>query len=456
MQSYTGGQAEAEITRLRGAVSGQTIAAGALDYGRTEVNCLAFAVGFYFSFRQAIVLLSVNLLGLAPSTGSAVSLCIDLLLLGLVSFDSVGATRRSLGSLLRQPTIRWVFVFLAFSGISLAWSGTVSLPDSFAYWLGLAMDVATVTLLLRSGTLVNESHSLMKGFIWSACCLALIAWIMPAPADLRLGDEQFFNANEIGNLCAFALFFAQYLTRCRDGKWGWAKGFLLVTLIRSLSKATLGAFVASECVLLISDRSMSRKAKTYLLTAALLLVLVFWGLFVAYYNVYTTAGNQAETLTGRTAIWLYALNAIKDHPWTPWIGHGFDSWWKVVPPFGGELFEARHAENELLQQVYAYGLVGAVMLIGLYGSLYRQLRKLQPGPTRLLFLCLLLFIVIRGLAEADAFDLLLPLWSMVMISGLAGYERSLAEEAATAVTGKQRQAYRPPGSAGSAQPAPAP
>lgn len=437
-------------------MSAETTAAGALDSGRTEVRNLAFAVGFYFSFRLAIVLLSVNLLGLAPSTGSALSLGLDLLLLGLASFASLGASRRSFSSLLRQPAIRWVFVFLAFSGISLAWSETASLPDSLAYWLGLAMDVATMTLLLRSGTLVDESNSIMKGFIWGSCCLALVAWIMPAAPDLRLGDEQFFNANEIGNLCAFALFFAQYLTRCRDGKWGWAKGFLLVTLIRSLSKATLAAFVASECVLLISDRSISRKAKAYLLTAALLLTAVFWGLFEAYYNVYTTTGNQAETLTGRTAIWLYAVNGVMDHPWTPWIGHGFDSWWKVVPPFAGGQFEARHAENELLQQVYAYGAVGVVILIGLYGSLYRQLRKLQPGPTRLLFLCLLLFILIRGLVEADAFDLLLPLWSIVMISGLVQYERSFAGAIAAAVSGRQRPVSNSPGNAGSAQPLPAP
>jgi hypothetical protein len=90
--------------------------------------------------------------------------------------------------------------------------------------------------------------------------------------------------------------------------------------------------------------------------------------------------------------------------------------WKVIPPFGPEQFEARHAENELLTQFYAFGLVGVCLLIGIYGSLYRQIRRLSQGPVRIVLLSLLLFVVVRGLAEAEAFDLLLPLWSIVLIS----------------------------------------
>jgi O-antigen ligase len=279
-----------------------------------------------------------------------------------------------------------------------------------------------VLLLFHSGSTVEVAQSILTGFIWSACILAMIAWIMPTPSDLRLGDEQYFNANEIGNLCAFGIFFAQYLTRCKNGQWRLAKWLLVITLIRSLSKTTLAAFVVSQVSLLILDKTMSRRMKLLLVFAAFLLVLVFWGLFEAYYDFYTTTGNQAETLTGRTAIWLYVLSAVPDHPWTLWIGHGFDSWWKTVPPFAGGLFEARHAENELLQQLYAYGIAGVLLLAGIYGSLFRELKRLKAGPAQVMFLSMLIFIVVRGLAEADSFDLLLPLWSIVLISVLAGYE----------------------------------
>ncbi len=396
----------------------------AVSFRRSEARYLSFAVGFFFSFRLSIVLLSVHLFGVEPSTGSAISIALDLLLFGLVCFDSLGAGQRTLASMLRLPSIRWVLALLAFSGLSLVWSETASLPDSIAYWLGLIIDVANVVLLLRRDAGVDDAQSILRGFIWSTCLLAMVAWIMPTPPDLRLGDEQFFNTNEIGNLCAFAIFFAQYLTRSRCGRWRFAKLFLLLTLIRSLSKATLAAFLLSEIFLVILDRSMSRKTRILLMSGALLLILVFWGLFEAYYDVYTTAGNQAETFTGRTAIWLYALNALQDHAWTPWIGHGFDSWWKVVPPFGNEFFEARHAENEVLQQIYAYGAIGLVILAGIYGSLFRQLRKLSPCALKIPSLCVLIYVVMRGLVEADAFDLLLPLWAIVLVSVIADRERN--------------------------------
>ncbi|MDW5265171.1 MULTISPECIES: O-antigen ligase [Acidobacteriaceae] len=391
-----------------------------------EVNGIAFTVGFFFSFRLSVVLLSVRLLGVEPSTGAALSLGLDLLLLGLVCFGALGATHSTFRSMLRLSSIRWVLVFLTLSCSSLVWSETASVTDSTAYWFGLVADVAIVVLLLRSDSTTSVSHSLMKGFIWSTCCLAIVAWIMPIQSDLRLGDEQFFNTNQIGNLCAFAVFLAQYLMSRKDGKWRVVILFLVITLFRSLSKTTIVAFLMSESYLIIADKAISRKTKILLMASAGLLILAFWGLFEAYYDIYTTAGTQAETLTGRTAIWLYVLNAVFDHPWNLWIGHGFDSWWKVVPPFGDQ-FEARHAENELLQQFYAYGVIGVCMLIGVYGSLWRQIRLLPRSSVKVMFFSILLYIVVRGIAVAEPFDLLLPLWAIVLMSALINCEGARAK-----------------------------
>jgi O-antigen ligase len=267
----------------------------------------------------------------------------------------------------------------------------------------------------------------MKGFIWSTCCLASIAWIMPTQSDLRLGDQEFFNTNQIGNLCAFAILLAQYLMRRKEGRWGLVVFFLAVTLIRSLSKTTIVAFLMSESFIMIQDRSLSRKTKILITMAAIVAILVFWGLFEAYYDIYTTEGNQAETLTGRTAIWASVLDAAIENPW---IGHGFDSVWKVIPPFGSDQFEARHAENELLQQFYAYGVAGIAMLCGLYGSLYWKIRRLPGGSLKVILASILFFVVVRGMAEAEPFDLLLPLWAIVLICTLVDWEETLGETTA--------------------------
>ena len=380
-----------------------------------EVTGLAFAAGFYFSFRSIIALFCVNVLGTDPRTGAEASLTLDFLLLLLACFFLLGAGSRPLAETLRLPVNRWVMIFLTFSFCSLAWSGTVSLPTSFLYWCGIAADVAIVMLLLGGGSVEGIATALMKGFVVSACCLAVVAWMMPTQPDLRLGDEEFFNANQIGNLCAFAVFMAQYLMRGRKKGWTLAALFLTITLVRSLSKTTIVAFLICESFFLIQDRSMRRRTKALLTGTAILLVLVFWGFFEAYYGIYTTTGNQAETLTGRTAIWAYVFSASMEKPW---IGHGFDSMWKVIPAFGPDRFEARHAENELLQQFWAYGAAGLIILAGIYGSLFRQIRRLAASPSRVLFLAILLYVLVRGLAEAEPFDLLFPLWMVVLFGAL--------------------------------------
>jgi O-antigen ligase len=87
-----------------------------------------------------------------------------------------------------------------------------------------------------------------------------------------------------------------------------------------------------------------------------------------------------------------------------------------VPAFG--VFEAWHAHNELLQLFYAYGIVGLMLFITVYGSLYLQLRRHASGSDKALFYGLLLFIVIRGFGDTDRFELTLPLWFVFLISAL--------------------------------------
>jgi len=376
----------------------------------TVMTC---AVGFFFSFRLFIMLLSVRVLGTDPQTGVELDLALNFLLLVVVAFHSLGEVRHSFGSMLRLSSVRWVLVFLLFSGCSLLWSRTASLPAAIAYWCAMVADVLMVALLLRAADAAGVASSLMKGFIWGACCVALIAWIMPAQSDLRLGDEELLGPNAIGYLCAFAFFLTQYLIRRKEGNWSVAATFLAITLLRSLSKTSIIAVAAGGAVVLILDKSISRKAKITLTLGLFVVIAVFWNLLASYYGVYTNAGNQAETLTGRLGIWAYILNEALERPW---IGHGFHSVWKVIPPFGGDQFEARHAHNELLQQFYAYGMAGVLILIGLYGSFYSQIKKLPISPLRALLFGLLVFVLVRGLADTEVFDLSLPLWAIVMFS----------------------------------------
>ena len=388
---------------------------------------LACVIGFYFSFRVFLVLLSVRLLGTDPQAGVEISLVLNFALLVVAAFFSLGEVRYPLTRMAQQSSVRWVFLFLGFSGFSLLWSSTASLSAAVAYWCAMAADVAMVILMLRAGPITDVAYSLMKGFVWGACAVAVIAWLLPAQSDLRLGDEELLGPNQIGYLCAFAFFFAQYLWHEKKGNWGAAALLLAVTLLRSLSKTSIIAFLVGESFLLLRDKTMSRRTKVLVALVGVVVVAVFGSLLASYYDVYTSSGSQVETLTGRLGIWAYiGAEALEQ----PWIGHGFHSVWKVIPPFGSDQFEARHAHNELLQQFYAYGSVGVCMFLGIYISFFRQVRKLATGYTRTFFFGLLLFVLVRGLTDTEPFDLSLPLWAIAMMSVLIERVRVREETAA--------------------------
>jgi exopolysaccharide production protein ExoQ len=386
-----------------------------LVWPRTVSPTLPFAVivGFYLSFRLFFPLIAVRLFGVPADAGAILSLLLNYFLLLAALAGAAGPAPRTLRSILRQPCYRWICFFLGFSGLSLIWSVAASLPAAIAFWCAMAADTVTVILLLRSYSTEVVANSLFRGYIWGSCLIAIIAWLMPAQSDLRLGDEELLGPNQIGWSCAFAFFLAQYLMRRRASKCIPHLVLLGITLLRSLSKTTLIAFAAGQVYILVRDRSITRRTKLALVVSALVVLILFSGLLANYYTIYANTGNQAETLTGRLSIWLYVLNEALQRPW---LGHGFHSVWKVIPSFGE--FEARHAHNELLQQFYSYGVVGILLLLGTYGSVWWQLRHLPDRSLRIFFIGMLVFVFVRGIADTEVFDLSLPMWCIALIGAL--------------------------------------
>ncbi len=363
--------------------------------------------GFYFASRLC---LSYVFFQSDPKLGAMAAFGLNLLFLLLAAFYSFGPSASTLTAPLRVSCFRWVLAFLGFSLASLTWSATVSLPVAFGYWLGMAADVFIVLLLLRTGPALSVGSRLIGGFTCGACFIACVMWLSPTMQDLRPGNDDFFSPNAIGFTCAFGVFLAQLLAR-RESGWKVVQVFLAVSLLRSLSKTTIAAFVAGQLLILARDKTIPRRNKVWVVATACCVVGAFGNLIVAYYNVYLNAGNQAETLTGRIGIWAFVLARALERPW---VGHGFHSFRNVIPPFG--TFEPWHAHNELIQQFYAYGVAGIVLLLGVYGSFYRQARRIADLSYRSICLGLILFIVVRGLADTERFDLSFPLWSIALVS----------------------------------------
>jgi O-antigen ligase len=368
---------------------------------------MAATVGFYLASRYCTEYLFFQA---DPRAGAAFSIGLNLLLFAAVIFHSLGPAPNTLRSTIHVPCFRPALAFLLIALCSLLWSSTISVAVAFAYWCSIAADLAMVVLLLRTGPVELMSSCLMKGYVWGACLIAVITWLSPTMQDLRPGNDDFFSPNAIALICAFGVFWAQLLSRSAPS-WNLPAIFLSITLLRTLSKTTIVAFVAAEALVLLRDSAISRRKLLAIVASAGLVVAAFWRLIDAYLDVYTTTGNQAETLTGRVGIWDYVLERALEQPW---IGHGFHSFRNVIPAFGP--FEPWHAHNELLQLFYTYGVVGILLFLAVYGSLYLQLRRLPWSSDKALFYGLLLFIAIRGLGDTDRFELTLPLWSVFLIS----------------------------------------
>lgn len=387
-----------------------TLALEQRDTRLGAVTLFSAVIGFYFAIRLLAVVISVRLFDADPQLGIGTSLVLNYFFLVVAAFVSFGPGTRGYSWFCSIASFRWASMFMLFSGCSLLWTKSASLPAAIAFWVAMASDFIMVVFLLRIGCIEETVETLMNGYVWGSCAVAFIAWLLPSQSDLRLGDEDYLGPNQIGYACALAFFFAQYLMRSGVKGLRLPATFLAVTLLRSLSKTTIIAFFIAQGFLFFRDKSLSAKAKLYIGCATAAVLGAFWSLLSAYYDVYTHAGNQSETLTGRIGIWAYILNEAVQQPW---IGHGFHSVWKVIPPFGP--FEARHAHNELLQQFYAYGAIGVAIFVCLYSSVFREVRKMPTGPLKILLTATLLFVVVRGTADTEVFDLSLPLWAIVLI-----------------------------------------
>jgi len=368
---------------------------------------MAGMLGFYFAFRVCITFL---LFQSDPPTGAEVGVALNVFLLIPIAVYAFGPGMLTVREALSVRPLRLVLAFLGLALLSLLWSETSSKAVALSYWIALASDVILVLLIVRADGAAEASESLLKGYIWGVAMLCLVAWVAPAMQDLRLGDDEFLTPNAIGFECAFGTLLCQHFAP-QGARWKWLGAGLAITLVRSLSKTSIAAFVIVEAFYLFRTRTISRAGKAAMSLGALAVTAAFSGLIASYYEIYVNTGNSAETLTGRTSIWLVTLS----YAWQkPWLGYGFHSYRTVIPPFG--LFQPWHAHNEFLQQFFAYGLVGVALVAVLYLSFFRLCRRHREHPLALTGVALLLLVLIRGLADTERFDITFPLWALSAIS----------------------------------------
>jgi exopolysaccharide production protein ExoQ len=375
--------------------------------GRGKALSLPGLIGFTFAFRACLTLLFFKD---DPVHGTVVDVVLSLLAFMVAVLCYTGAPQATAAAYFKTATLRWIAASLAYCLISLSWS-SAPLLSSAGYWVSWAADIAAVLLVLRYGPLKEQASSLMKGFVIGASFVAVVAWSIPTTIDLRLGDEDFLHPNVIGRLFSIAALLAIYFT-AEDRRWQIPAFGLSFTVLRTLSKTSIIAFIAALACYFIRGSKLTRatKIKIGVLTTAVLAS--FWGILETYLDAYTATVGP-ETLTGRTLIWSVSAEYAMQKPW---LGYGFYSYRIIVPRFGS--FEAWQAHNELLQQFFSFGIFGLILVIGIYATFYWQIRHSRPGQLNTLVSALLVFALVRGITDAEIYDLSLPLWLMATLSVL--------------------------------------
>jgi exopolysaccharide production protein ExoQ len=387
---------------------------------RSGLLLLPGLVGFIFAFRTCITILWFQQ---EPQQGTAVSVALSLTLLSFATLSTIGSTPSIPSSCFRIPLLYWCAAFLGLALASLAWS-EAPLVAAAGYWTSWAADVGTIWFLLRGGIAEDRAEAVMKGYVCGACFVAVLAWALPANADMRLGDEDFLHPNALGFLFSIATFLAIHLAR-ENPIWRMSALFLATTLLRTISKSAIGGFLVAFCFYLIWDSTLSRAARVRIGIVAGVILASLGGVLEAYFSTYAE-GTNPETLTGRTFIWAVAFEYALEKPL---FGYGLYAYRFIVPPFNH--FQGQEAHNELLQQFFAYGVAGVILTVGIYWTFFRQIRRAPRSHLKNLAASLLIFALVRGLTDTQTFDLSFPLWLMTMLSILLAVPSDRPEQSPT-------------------------
>jgi exopolysaccharide production protein ExoQ len=138
-------------------------------------------------------------------------------------------------------------------------------------------------------------------------------------------------------------------------------------------------------------------------------------LVLSNFGFVLAAADRDSTLTGRTAIWHYTLEAIGRHPW---FGYGYDVFWNRYTPELARVtqalqFRPPHAHDGYLDILLAIGAVGFVVFLGGFTTnLWRAFRLFRDdvfhGAKWPLFV--LLFFTVFNFTESNILRPLTFLW----------------------------------------------
>ncbi|MBD2311535.1 O-antigen ligase family protein [Desertifilum sp. FACHB-1129] len=386
-----------------------------------KIESLAFWFWFFLSIEGCLTFVFFQS---KPALGTAVSYLPPISLAGFLLSSLL------IGGRLRNPEIfqsfaaKCLLLLTGWAGLSLFWTGASPRFSAMGYWLTLTLKIAVVILTFLRADIDKVAIKSLQGLAWGGLVYALVPFLFNArTVEGRLGHELFLHPNDIGNrmaincLCTMFLALESWGTTKQQKTYLYLLMFQLFTLLTSLSKTSIAAFLISALIYIFCSK-ISIKKKLMTLGGTSLLLAASLPTLGKYLNEYLNEQQGGEALTtasGRTVLWEIAWEMIQENP--VW-GYGYQSYRDVAP----QVIAIRlvHPHNEWLNVWFNLGGVGLILGILTYlayiGLIWRA--KQAQLPQSILGLSLLIYVLIRGLTEANVPDFLVyPSVLMMLLIG---------------------------------------
>lgn len=323
--------------------------------------------------------------------------------------------------ILKPMSAKMLLALSLWAGLTMFWTGANPRYSAFGYWAILALKILIVLLLFLLGNVEKIAIKSLQGLAWGSVVLGLVPFLLNARTiDGRLGNEEFFHPNGIGNQMALTCLCTIYLALQSWGKVSERRPyivmllFLLFTLLRSLSKTSILSFLIAALVYVLrSTINVQKKINLVLISGGI--IAVSFTRLSTYLDTYLNEQQGGEALatgTGRTQIWEMTWNRIQENPiW----GYGYQSYRDVADQIIG--LRLVHPHNEVLNIWFNLGGVG--LLLGVLTYIAYSWQVYCAGKARLpqeaLALSLLVYSIIRGATEATVPDFLVYPSSLMML-----------------------------------------
>lgn len=349
----------------------------------------------------------------------------SLLLLLLIAWSLFHQPAR-LRSLLR-PALIGALLWCALSVLT-SWEPSLSFRR-FIFML-VALGIAAIAILLPKN--VRHFSDVLAAAVLVVLALCYLGVVFAPSLSVHQASDflepelagnwrgLFGHKNEASATMVLFIFIGLFVARVRSAVLGFTIVlFALTFLVFAQSKTSIAML---PLVLMISVVMKRVRAPAFGIAIALTGLLVFNILSVG--SIYSESLRNIldlvltdSTFTGRTEVWQFVLDRIRDRPI---IGYGFAAFWgtpEVVYGMGGtEIWAnaAGHAHNGYLDLALTVGIPGAV-LVALWlvvvplVDFYRAPRDVSADPLGTLFLRVCLFA-----AYASCFE------SMLVQEGVAG------------------------------------